>query len=197
MVGAAPSFSEVHLVRTLLVLGEGKAGRKSLVRVLGVGEGSVRTIIKKLMRDGLIKSKPRGHELSAKGRNIVNHYLNMFTTPQLAELDVAPSKKCCMVVLHKALDRVTTGLKEREIAVRAGADGAVLLKLTGSGITFPCEDISLDGYPETKRFLDGKNLVEDDVVVIGFSDSAEKAVDGALSIALDMAQTRNKGGIGH
>ncbi|MFH1125889.1 MAG: DUF4443 domain-containing protein [Candidatus Altiarchaeota archaeon] len=186
MAGASPSFGEVHLVRTLLVLSQGKVGRKNLVKILGLGEGSVRTIIKKLSKAGSINSKPRGHELTAKGKKVVDDYLKKFTMPQLADLDIAPGKESCVVVLHKAAGKITTGLNEREIAVKSGADGAVLVKKISKGLVFPCSDIQLNDYPETKEFLDEMDLSEDDVVVIGFSDSFEKAVEGALSIALDV-----------
>lgn len=186
VVGAAPSFREVHLVRTLLFLSQGKAGRKSLVKILGVGEGSVRTIIKKLTQDGLILSRPRGHELSAGGRKLVRSYTSLFTPPEVVDLDISPGKKCGVVVLHRLSDRVTSGLREREIAVKAGADGAVLLKKTGVELKFPCSDISLRDYPKTKAFLNKMMLSPKDVIVISFSDSEPKAVDGALSIALDL-----------
>ncbi|MBM3309713.1 MAG: hypothetical protein FJY77_05595 [Candidatus Altiarchaeales archaeon] len=185
MVGAAPSFSETHLVRALLVLSQGQTGRKNLVKILGLGEGSVRTIIKKLTRDGLLASKPRGQELSAKGRKQVESYLKKFTKPEVAGLDIV-NKKACVIILHEACDKITTGLNEREIAVRAGADGAILLKHINGKLTFPCEDISLDDYPKTKNFLAGKKLVEKDLLVIGFAGKEEKAVDGALAIALNL-----------
>ena len=186
MVGAAPSFSEVHLVRTLLILSGRKTGRKSLVGILGVGEGSVRTILKKLLKDGLITSKPRGQELSRKGRKLVEEYLSKFTMPKSVELDIAPGKKCSIIVMHNSLEKITTGLQEREISVREGADGAVLLKYSNGSISFPCSDISLDDYPGTERFLSELNLTEGDVVVITFADYFEKAVDGELAIALNI-----------
>jgi len=185
MVGAAPSFGETHVVRTLLVLSEGKAGRKSLVKILSVGEGSVRTIIKKLESDGLLLSKPRGHELSAKGKKLVESYLQKFTMPEFADLDIV-DRKACGIILHKACDKITTGLSEREIAVRSGADGAILLKYAGGRLSFPCDDISLEDYPKTRTFLAGKKLSEGDLVVIGFADKQEKAVDGAMAIVLDL-----------
>jgi hypothetical protein len=133
----------------------------------------------------LLASKPRGQELSAKGRKQVEFYLKNFTMPELAELD-AVSGKACVMVLHKACNKITTGLNEREIAVRAGADGAILLKYVNGRLSFPCEDISLDSYPKTKAFLAGKKLAENDLIVIGFAGNVEKAVDGALGIVLHL-----------
>jgi hypothetical protein len=172
-----------------LVLSGGLTGRKSLVNILGVGEGSVRTIIKKLSLEGLIQSKPRGHELTAKGRKLVAGYLASFTLPEVAELDLSPGKKSAVTVVLGRSDEVTNGLKERETAVKAGADGAVLLKKTGVELKFPCSDISLKDYPKTKAFLNKMTLSPQDVIVISFSDSEPKAIDGALSIALELTTT--------
>jgi len=187
MAGAAPSFGEVHVVRTLLFLSAGRAGRKSLVGVLGVGEGSVRTIIKRLKAEGLVESKPRGHALSPRGGRTVAALLRRFAMPQDVELDIVPGKRCCVTVAHNAAGKISTGVGERELAVRAGADGALLLRFSGGCLGFPCGDVSLDPYPGTKLFLEGVKLREGDVVVVGFSAVREKAADGALSIALGLS----------
>jgi hypothetical protein len=188
MAGAAPSFSEVHLVKALLALKEGKTGRKRLASLLGVGEGSVRTIIKKLSAEKLIASKPRGHELSSKGRQVVNGYLSRFSLPVGIGLDIAPGRKCCLVVVKGASERITNGLEEREVAVKSGAEGAILLKHSGGSITFPCGDILLDDYPMTKDFVMNAGTSEGDLVVVGFAGSFEKAADGAMAIVLSLVQ---------
>jgi hypothetical protein len=190
MAGAAPSFSDVHVVRTLLILSKGLVGRKNLVKELSIGEGSVRTIMKKLAIDGLTASQPRGHELSSKGRVVVSNYLRKFEIPKLAALDIAPKKKCSVLVLKNAAGRITTGLAEREVAVRAGADGAIVLKSVSGRLAFPSGEPSLEKYPETKSFLGREGLGRDDVAVISFSDSEAKAVEGALAIALEVHHLR-------
>ncbi|MDD5111999.1 MAG: hypothetical protein PHG85_05600 [Candidatus Altiarchaeota archaeon] len=187
MAGASPSFGEVHIVRTLLALYSGRLGRKALVRLLGIGEGSVRTILNRLEAEGRVVSKARGHALSAKGRRIVEGYLGRFTMPVEAHLDVAPGLRCSVVVLRDAAGLVGSGLREREIAVRAGSDGAVLLKYGGGGLFFPCGDMPVENYPATTAFLKDKAR-EGDVVVIGFSESYQRAAEGALAIALNVAK---------
>ncbi|MBU4407040.1 MAG: hypothetical protein KKB24_05580, partial [Candidatus Altiarchaeota archaeon] len=114
MVGAAPSFSEAHLVRALLMLSSGRVGRKNLVKILGVGEGSVRTIIKRLKGEGLIKSSKQGHELTQKGKETVENYLNKFSMPgefKADDLSLHPGEESSSVIVYGAADRISNGLE--------------------------------------------------------------------------------------
>lgn len=188
MVGAAPSFSQVHVLRTLFILGDDRVGRKKLVRLLGVGEGSVRTILKGLVRDGLIDSRRQGQTLTAKGRSRLKNYLSHFTQPKEADLGDLASGVQSVVLVRDGLNRLKNILDLRDTAVRAGADGAVLLTYTGGRIDF-AGGMNLGDYSQAEEKLLGLGPKEGDVIVVGFGRTYVNAINGALAVVLKLIET--------
>jgi len=182
MAGADPSFSETHLLRALFIIACGPVGRKNLVKMLGIGEGSVRTIIKRLTAEKLIESSKQGHTLTSKGRKAVNEKLQLMTKPIGFEASGLVEGRQSLIIVRNALDRVKDGVALRDIALKSGADGAVLLVYDGA-LKFPTGGLDLSDYPEAKRRLDGLELVPGDAIVIGFAQTQAKAEDGAVSVA--------------
>lgn len=190
MVGADPSFGDVHLLRTLFILDSGTVGRKKLVKLLGVGEGSVRTIIKRLSGEGLVGSTQAGHHLTDAGKEHVEAKLSVLSKPSVVGCgDLVPSAHKSLTVVKASGQAVGSGVGLRDVALKAGADGAVILVYDG-GLRFPDSSLDLSDYPEAVAELGGLDLNDGDVVVIGFASSPEKAEDGALAVALELFRLR-------
>ncbi len=189
MVGAAPSFSEAHVIRAMLLLDGKVVGRKKLLKMLEVGEGSMRTILKRLKRQGLIKSSKQGHTLTPQGKQKLQKILEKFTRPQETKLyDLAPDKIQSLLVVKNASPKLKAGVFERDVALKAGADGAVILVKRSSQVGFPTDDLSLTEFPVTQKRVEELNLSDGDVVVISFATTKAKAEDGAISVALTLMQ---------
>lgn len=186
MVGASPSFSDVHIVRTILALKNGKIGRKRLVKFLGLGEGSVRTILKRLKKQSFINSDKYGHELTQKGKVKAREYLSKFTMPKDLHPDDLIKGFKSIVILHSTSDKIKSGMEQRDLALSNGADGAMILIFKNKKLEFPTPSVKLSDFPETKKELDRLKLKEKDVVVISFAKSKASAEDGSIAIALDL-----------
>jgi hypothetical protein len=185
MAGADPSFTEVHLLRTLYSLHSGTIGRKKLVKFLGVGEGSVRTIIKRLSQEGLITSSKQGHSLTESGRNRVALKLKLMRKPEAFDsIDLVKGSQS-IIVVYGACDRVGDGVTLRDVALKAGADGAVII-VQKDGLKFPGSGIDLKDYPGVKGRLESLALSECDAAIIGFGVTEAKAEDGAVAVALKL-----------
>ncbi|MFH1055935.1 MAG: DUF4443 domain-containing protein [Candidatus Altiarchaeota archaeon] len=184
MVGADPSFTETHILRTLFSLDSEPTGRKSLVKILGVGEGSVRTIIKRLTAKGLVTSSQAGHALTAPGKRVVHDKLKLMTKPIPIESGLVSGIQS-LVLVHSASEKVGDGVKLRDVALKAGADGAVIL-VYDKGLVFPKSGLDLSDYPPAKEALSRLNLAEGDVLVIGFAKTQPLAEDGTLAAALEL-----------
>ncbi|MFH1788898.1 MAG: DUF4443 domain-containing protein [Candidatus Altiarchaeota archaeon] len=187
MAGAQPSYKTEHILRTLILLEEGRIGRKKLVKKLGVGEGSVRTILKKLKKEQMITSVKQGHTLSDKGLKMLEKLLEEFTKPHALEsFDLACGSTKAMAIVHNASAKVKKGLDERDIAVKAGADGAVILVYKDGKIQFPAGDAGLEELSETRSKIEELDLREGDVVVISFAGDEIKAEDGVLAVITNL-----------
>lgn len=186
MVGAAPSFSDFHVVRALLILWQGRIGRKKLVRALGIGEGSVRTILKKLRMDSLIKSDALGQELTARGKRIADKYLSKFTLPQEFHSSEFQGRFKALIIVHDSSQKIGTGIEQRDIAIFAGAKGAIILLYEKGRIRFPTRDVRVSDFPKTLKKLKRLELRNRDVVVIPFADDYSDAENAAIAIALNI-----------
>lgn len=183
MAGADPSFGETHVLRTLFALESAPIGRKRLVRLLGVGEGSARTIIKRLSGQGLISSSKAGHKLTDSGKALLCARLSRMSRPELFDSGGLVSGSSCLVIVYGAEGKVGSAVPLRDAALKAGADGAVILVERG-GTRFPDSSMDLTQYPAAKARIEAKQMKDGDVAVIGFSASQSKAEDGALAVAL-------------
>lgn len=185
MVGASPNFSDVHIIRALILLSREEIGRKNLVKGLGIGEGSVRTILKRLRKGGLVRSSKKGQLLSKKGKGYIQKYLKRFTAP-IEFKSVDSGKFCSVAIIHKKADRIKTGFEQRDIAVGAGADSVLVLNYKNRKLEFPTKDVRLSDFPDLIEGLKGFRFNEDDVVIISFARTYQKAEDGAVAVALDL-----------
>jgi len=186
MVGADPSFNETHLLRTLFLLHSNQIGRKRLVKLLGVGEGSVRTIIKRLSAEGLITSAKLGHSLTPHGKAYVERKLEAMSKPQPINLSHLVSAEQSIIILRGAADKVGDGVALRDIALKAGADGAVVLVYKDGALRFPGGGLKMSDYmPDGERLL-SIGVCPSDALIIGFGRSQHAAEDGAVAAALSL-----------
>jgi hypothetical protein len=184
--GPAPRFARFHVWKALRAIGrQGPIGRQRLSNILGLGEGSARTIVNFLVERGLVRADEAGMRLTAKGeREVLAAGFSMATVNArglcVGECDVA-------VLVRGRADRVKDGLRQRDEAVKAGAAGATTLVFRGGRMLMPPETDMDTGYPQLARQVRAAfELREGDVIVIGSAGDLRAAEDGALAAAVDL-----------
>lgn len=188
MVGASPNFSDIHLMRTLLLLYEKPTGRKKLVRQLGVGEGSVRTILKRMWAEGLVESHRSGQKLSESGEKKVKKLLARIRIERDFHSDdlTGKEKAQVMVMVKNAKLESKSILDLRDLSIRNGADGAIILIKKDDGFIFPKQEIKLEDYGNLHTKLKTGDITVGDTAIICWADDWRKAEDAALSIATQL-----------
>jgi DNA-binding PadR family transcriptional regulator len=185
-VGPLPRFAEVHVKRALELIAEHKTiGRKQLAKKLGVGEGSMRTILNQLKKQSLITSSRGGHALTAKGRRALGKPLEYVQVDAgdltVGEVDVA-------TIVRGAATKVKRGIEQRDEAIKAGADGATVLIFKAGELRFP------DGFAKVNENVEKLIKMfrprEGDVVIVGTGRDAAKAEAGAKAAARSLVKTR-------
>lgn len=184
-IGPLPRFAEVHVRRALEIIAEHKAiGRKQLAKMLGVGEGSMRTILNQLKKQGLITSSRGGHALTTKGRHVLGQPLK-FVKVDAGELTVG--KVDVATVVRGAASKVKRGIEQRDEAIKAGADGATVLVFKAGKLQFP------DGFRGVDKKFEKSirtfGLRNGDVVIIGTDRDVIKAEAGARAAARTLAKS--------
>ncbi len=179
-IGPLPRFAEVHVRRALELIAKHKrTGRKQLAGEIGVGEGSMRTILNQLKKQGLITSSRGGHALTAKGKRSLGKPLEF---AQIDAGNLTVGKVDVAVIVRGAVKKVKRGIEQRDEAIKAGATGATVLIFRGGKFQFP------DGFLKIgKELSDTLTKIfkprEEDVIIIGSARDIVKAEEGAKAAA--------------
>ena len=179
MVGNLSNFTKIDTLRCLLKI-ENPVSRIELSKILGLGEGTIRSILNILKKNNLLESNNKGHYLSEKGRNIVKKIKDNINLKEITLNDPYPNKK--KIALHlKSPDKLIKSYILRDEAMKNGADGALVfnfdkkLELYGS-----------DYERDFSRIEDMFDLGKDDLVIVAYADSYRLAEHGALAAAIEL-----------
>ncbi len=185
--GPTPKFSLFHVWKTYDVLSsQGPIGRKGLSQILDVGEGSTRTILDKMIREGSVENTKKGAVLTERGKKLFQA-AGIFASPVSIEGLTLGSKDCAALVKGMA-DRISTGYEQRDEAVRSGAMGATTLVFRGGNLMFPDNpEVPDQAHLQPLRAL--FTLEENDAIIVGTAHSYEAAERGAVTAALVLSDT--------
>lgn len=183
--GPDPKFTVYHIWKCYdLICREGPVGRRAIARMIGLGEGSTRTLLDKMTAEGVVEETKTGCVLTQKGRNklrgtgisIIGHDFQ----------DPLPTDFKCAVLVRGKADRIDTGTEQRDDAVRVGAEGAITLVARDGKVTFPHDE----RFPDQKDLEQWKsqyNIRDGDVIIIAGAARYEDAERGAVTSALNLS----------
>lgn len=172
MVGNRSNFNDFDVIRCFLAIGA-KKSRGALAGELELGEGTVRGILGILKDKRLISSTRLGHSLTEKGEGIFSEIRKAMPYFNKANTSYYPGKQAAAVA--RAKKPVKIGFKERDIAVRNGADAALVL-VYGNRLSAPGLSRKFPGLEKIFRFEKG------DILVVAFAKDYRGAANSALSV---------------
>ena len=180
--GPIPKFNDYHVWKTFECLDDKTPiGRKKLSSMLGIGEGSTRTILSMIQDLGLITIGKSGIFLTAKGVEFKKSI--QMDVADIVISDLTIGDKDCAVRVPKMARNIRYGCEERDAAIKSGATGATTLVYSNGKLIFPGSDYPVE--PEIEMKIKSIfNLKNDDVVIIGTGSSKESAEMGAIVAGL-------------
>ena len=185
--GPYSSFSITHLIKTLALIKKmGPIGRKRLSIELGMGEGATRNLISRLKDAGLITVSKSGCSLSSKGKKIWSEFESIFPKKvKLEESEFTLATYDVAILIRGHRHKVKTGIRQRDVAVMAGAKGASTLIFRNKKLTLPTisENVASDFPKAYVQITNLFRLEENDVVIIVSADTINKAEYGVLAAA--------------
>jgi len=190
--GMSPVYSEAHVLIVLQLIGSSRGiGRQKLSKEIGVGEGTVRTLIRRLTREGLVESSRRGLTLTNLGREALADLLRFIEETELTNTEVTVGTHDYAVLVKQAANHIKSGVEQRDVALLAGAKGATTLMYDGERLYMP--GIGLEPEKSTSKYLIERLKPENgDVIIIGSSDTIISAEIGAKSVALNLIKEINQ-----
>jgi DNA-binding transcriptional MocR family regulator len=180
MVGNISNFSKYDVLRCFLRL-EGRASRQELAKELGLGEGTIRSILDILKEKGFLDSTKKGHFLSEKGQAELEKMKKSVSETREFTLD-RMYKDCIKfgIILKGARIGLET-YKLRDAAVKSGAEGAVIFKYNNKLDAPGTEYINY--FSDIEKIF---SLEKDDVLVVSFAKDARHAETGAFAVSVEL-----------
>jgi len=184
-----PSFTPTHVFIIIEALGlSAPIGRTKLSSILQLGEGVTRTLIKRLQKEGIIKSTKFGCVLTDFGKKIfldlssrISEGLEIPSSPYtLGRFNVA-------ILVKNSAKAVGYGVEQRDAAIKAGALGATTLIYTKEKFVMPGgQEDAFKDLPEIRKMLIERLKPKDgDSIIIGSADDEKSAKLGAKAAALE------------
>lgn len=191
--GRSVSFTEAHVLKALEItsLTPG-TGRKRLSEILGLGEGMTRTLLRHLRAEGLIAVSRKGLALTDRGRSIsadLNALISVGVNIPASSLTVGSRNYA--VLVRGAAYQIRSGVEQRDIALRAGAQGATTLVWDGSKLLLAGMKVMPEGSEEAcSSILLKLDPKKGDVIVVGSASDDLTAELAAKAAALELLKSR-------
>lgn len=184
------SFDVVHIFKTLqLIENNGHASRDLLCEELGLGEGSIKTLIKHLKMNNLIQTSNRGTKMTNRGKAIFLELISSVPAETaLPRCSIALGKFNHAVLLKALSFAVRSGIEQRDAAIRMGGTGATTLFFRENKFVMPA---TAGRSPDTLRkepsiravLIEKLKPHEEDVIIIGSADTDRKTAELAAKNA--------------
>ncbi len=186
MVGNLANYNELDVLSAFLHLEDGMS-RGVLMQKLKLGEGTIRSILDELKQKQLLVGTQHGHKLTPKGIVHRQKLLLRIAVPQQVKILFYPGLVKIATVV-RTMKKHEVGYKERDIAVRNGAEGSLLLQVRSGKLVLP-------GFSEKYSFgmLEKKfALQEHDIVIVAFAVKRRDAERAVLAVASSFAPMLKK-----
>lgn len=188
--GPRAVFTQVHVLKAILAIGQaGALGRGRLGSLTGLGQGEVRTLIKRLKDNQMIVIESEGCRLSIKGQKEYTNLTSILPWSSAVKAkDLALGEECWAVLVRGAAKGVRYGIEQRDAAIKAGADGAFTAIFRSDRFTIPGEgtDCEKDGPSEPWITVRKASPHDDDAVIVTGSANESNSENGALAAVLTL-----------
>lgn len=186
--GRVPSFVEAHAMKALELIGSGGGiGRQQLSRELNLGEGVVRTLIRRMSGRGLIDTSRSGMVLTRTGKEALSRLMELVSATEMPETPITVGSRNYAVLVRGAADSVMKGIEQRDAAMMAGAMGATTLVYEGGRLQMP--GMEMDVSPSVlSHLLESLRPRGGDAIIIGSAEELLAAEIGAKSAALKLLE---------
>jgi hypothetical protein len=187
--GRPPAYTEAHALMGLEAIGSGLGiGRQQLSRELGLGEGTIRTLVGRMKALGFVETSRGGMSLTGDGEEALEAFGELFWGCGLPALSITVGPINYAVLIGGAASKVKGGIEQRDAAIIAGASGATTVVLDDHGLRMPGMEEPLD---ESVRSLIMEELGPSpgDAIIIGSSDDPILAEMAAKSAALKLLES--------
>ncbi len=190
-----PSFQLAHVLLALVIFDQESEGigRYRLDNELSLSEGKVRSLLKYLKKKELLLVENKIHKLSKKGKMTLKEIYSIITPPKVPEFNYSKIVIGDFVrysIVYNAVERLNTGMDQRDEAIKIGGTGATCLILKDGEFQFPSTPFAESTLVSPK--IDVNSLEykfsEFDVLVLGTGKDQYLANLATIAAALSLTK---------
>lgn len=189
-----PAFKPHHVAVAIVMIGRRQPlGRYELCGSMSIGEGSARTLLRRLGEGEYITAEGRqGQKLTTTGQELFDAISSDIPRGLYLDLrELAMHEKSYANLVKQKADDITDGIRQRDEAIIQGGYGqAGATSLVGKDglLLMPPDEFNplLKYEEETLLIMDSLRPKDGDVVVIGSADSSELAREVAMAAAMTL-----------
>ncbi|MGB8448628.1 MAG: DUF4443 domain-containing protein, partial [Nitrososphaeraceae archaeon] len=165
------SFDMVHVFKTLQLIQEnGHVSRENLCKDLGLGEGTIKTLVRHLKMQNLIESTNAGTTMTKKGNSFFSELLSSIPSEiSLSKCAITLGKFNYAVLVKQMSSMIKDGIAQRDAAIRMGASGATTLLFKDNKFLIPQTDFDSlkDEHQLSEQMIKNLHPQDGDVIIIG------------------------------
>jgi predicted transcriptional regulator len=185
LIDVRASYSPVHIVKFLFLLSEAPMGRFQLMKEMGMGEATIKTLVKRLKKNKLIEPSTKGNVLTKKGNELLKRFLMKISKPiKIDTSDYTVGKYNTAILVKNSSKKVKFGIEQRDEAIKIGADGATTLICNENRLIFPGCNRKITELEKTLRKY--FKIENGDVIVIGSSSTKKISEEASIKAALSL-----------
>ncbi|HEY7757302.1 MAG TPA: DUF4443 domain-containing protein [Nitrososphaeraceae archaeon] len=150
------------------------------------GEETIRTLVRHLKMQNLVESSNAGTKMTEKGQLFFSDIkASIPAEMKLPKCSVALAKFNYAVILKQMSSAVTSGIEQRDAAIKMDASGATtLIFRNGKFLLAGTKLDALKNEPKIRKLLMlGLNPIDGDVIIIGSDSASEKRAEFAAKSA--------------
>ncbi len=184
--GTPHRFTDADAFLLLEILSKNHGmSRKELSRYLGLGEGSVRTLIEKLKEFDLICVKQTGITIRPQGSEILRSLGIRSTDLSVGEYVMGEHQ--FGAVISDSSEKVFNGIDQRNIVIRTGGEGCTTwVNREGRIVMLPDWDVDTHEPSLSRTIREHAKMGEGDVLIVAGGDTERIAMISAITAALDL-----------
>jgi hypothetical protein len=191
-----PSFQLTHVLLALIIFEQESEGigRYRLETELCLTEGKVRSLLKYLKKKELLYVEKKIHKLSDKGKDTLKEIYSIVTPPKNPRFNhskIVIGDFVSYSIVYNARKRLTTGMDQRDEAIKIGGSGATCLIMNEGEFQFPPTPLakSTTVTPKIKLNDLDYSFSESDVLVMGTGKTLSLSNLATVAAALSLAKT--------
>ena len=178
-------FTDAHIFAILDLINTRKAvSRVTMVEETGLGEGSVRSMLKVLTEWEWVTITRRGVQLTEFGRSSFLGFGLEYV--QIYNRKYAVGVYQQGIIVRGGAKDVTNGMKQRDMAVRSGAEGASIFIVKEGKMIFPANWDLDEQDPKFASELRATGMAEGDALILVGADTELTAKVAAAAVGLAM-----------